>query len=353
MIPFTELTLTRDIIIILHAAVVLYSGLFFGTFLNQWVRSPLRKLTDVRLAWAVFMLGMVLNTFSFIMTDFYFTVDPLALLWTKTGYLAMMMALIGFFLALERILPYQTKNLFTGSVILVAIVTVFAPREWLTILALTASLFAFGMLALFFSFYVKNTTGSVRSSMRMIFVGILIGFIGYLLRSDPVYYSFGEQYYILGATFLVSGLVILGIAILSSPTLDELDWDEQMLELYVIHSAGILVFHHKFRSAVEFDENLTAAGITGVQELVKEITQSKEGLNNLSVGDYDILFAQRENFISMLLARESYRVLLEKVEDFAESFEIVYGDALEEFSGETSQFKTASSLVTNLFTPEA
>ncbi|MHA2027011.1 MAG: hypothetical protein ACW98U_14010 [Candidatus Thorarchaeota archaeon] len=352
MIPFTELTLARDIIIILHSAVVLYSLLFFGTFLNQWIRSPLRKLTDVRLAWAVFMLGMVLNTFSFMMTDFYFTEDPISLLWTKTGYLAMMMALIGFFLALERILPYQTKNLFTGSVIIVAVVTVFAPREWLTILALTASVFAFGMLFLFFAFYVKNTTGTVRNSMRMIFVGVLIGFVGYLLRSDPVY-GIGEQYYILGAALLVTGLVILGIAVLSSPTLDELDWDEQMLELYVIHSAGILVYHHRFKEAVEFDENLTAAGITGVQELVKEITKSKEGLNNLSVGNFDILFAQKENFISMLLAKESYRVLLEKVEDFAERFELIYGEAMEDFTGEVTQFGSASSIVNSLFTPEA
>ena len=352
MIPFTELTLTRDLVMVLHAAVVLYSLLFFGTFLNQWVRSPLRKLTDVRLAWAVFMLGMVLNTFSFMMTDFYFTEDPVSLLWTKTGYIAMMIALMGFFIALERILPYRTRNIFTGSVLVVAIVTAFAPREWLTILALTASLFAFGMLFLFFAYYVKNTVGTVRNSMRMIFFGVLIGFVGYLLRSDPVY-GFGEQYYVLGAALLVSGLVILGIAVLSSPTLDELDWDEQMLELYVIHTAGILVFHHKFRAAVELDENLTAAGITGVQELVKEITQSKSGLHNLSVGDFDILFAQRENFISMLLAKESYRVLLEKVEDFADRFDMIYGEALEDFSGEVSQFRPASSIVNNLFTPEA
>ncbi|MFW9808379.1 MAG: hypothetical protein ACFFE6_03270 [Candidatus Thorarchaeota archaeon] len=353
MIPFTELTLTRDIVIILHAAVVLYSLLFFGTFLNQWAKSPLRKLTDIRLAWAVFMLGMVLNTFSFIMTDFYFTVDPEALQWTKTGYIAMMLALVGFFLALERILPYKTKNVFTGSVIIIAFVTVFASREWLSILALFASLFAFGMLALFFQYYVKNTTGTVRRSMRMIFFGVLIGFVGYLLRSDPAYYIFGEQYYVMGAAFLVTGLVILGIAILSSPTLDELDWDEQMLELYVIHSAGVLMFHHKFKTAVNIDRNLTAAGITGVQELVMEITQSKAGLNNLSVGDYDILFAQKENFISMLLAKESYVVLLEKVRDFADRFEMFYGDALEKFTGEVTQFETASTLVKSLFTPEA
>jgi hypothetical protein len=208
------------------------------------------------------------------------------------------------------------------------------------------------MLFLFFGYYVKNTTGTVRSSMRMIFFGVLTGFVGYLLRSDTVY-GLGEQYYVLGAALLVTGLVILGIAVLSSPTLDELDWDDQMLELYVIHTTGILVFHHKFRTAVEIDENLTAAGITGVQELVKEITQSKEGLHNLSVGDFDILFAQRENFISMLLAKESYRVLLEKVEDFAERFDMLYGEALENFGGEVSQFGSARSIVNNLFTPEA
>jgi len=351
MIPLTELTLTRDIVLILHSAVVLYTLLFFGTFLNQWARSPLRKLTDVRLAWAVFMLGMLLNTFSFIMADFYFTVDPEALLWTKTGYIAMMIALLGFFLALVRILPYQTKNLFTGSVVIIAIVTAFAPREWLTILALTASLFAFGMLALFFSFFMKNTTGTIKKSMRMIFVGVLIGFVGYLLRSDVVYNNLGEQYYVLGAISLVSGLVILGIAVLSSPTLDEFDWDEQMLELYVIHSGGILMFHHKFKSVVDIDENLTAAGITGVQEIFKEITNSKAGINNLSVGDFNILFVEKENFISMLLAKESYIVLLEKVEDFAERFEIIYGDAVRKFKGEVGQFDSADALVKKIFTP--
>ncbi|MFW9770092.1 MAG: hypothetical protein ACFFEM_14825, partial [Candidatus Thorarchaeota archaeon] len=116
---------------------------------------------------------------------------------------------------------------------------------------------------------------------------------------------------------------------------------------------GILVFHHKFKSAVELDENLTAAGITGVQEMVKEITQSKQGLHNLSVGDFDILFAQRDNFISMLLTKEPYRVLLEKVEDFAERFDMIYGEALENFGGEVSQFYSASSIVNNLFAPEA
>lgn len=351
MPAFIELSLVRDVVLVLHSAVVLYSILFSATFVTQWIRSPLRKLTDVRLAWAVFMFGMACNSFSFIMSDFYFIVDPGSLMWVKTGYLMMMVALIGFFLALERILPYQTRHLFTVAGVIVAFVTLLAPREYLTALALTASLVVFGILALFFSFYVRNTSGVVRGSMRMIFIGFLGGFVGYILRSDFIYNELGEPFYLLGSFLLVSGLVVMGVAVLGSPALDELDWNEKMLELYVIHSSGVLMYHHKFIPTVDLDENLTAAGLTGAQELFKEITQSKTGLNTLSLGDISILFANKANFTTALVAKQAYRVLLGKTKDFSDQFELIFGDAVESFSGEVSQFNQARRLAINLFSP--
>jgi len=297
------------------------------------------------------MFGMACNSFSFIMSDFYFTVDPGSLMWVKTGYLMMMVALIGFFLALERILPYQTKHLFTAAGVIVAFITLLADRDYLTPLALTASLVVFGILALFFSFYVRNTSGVVRGSMRMIFIGFLVGFVGYILRSDFIYYGLGEPFYLLGAFLLVSGLVVMGVAVLGSPALDELDWNEKMLELYVIHSSGVLMYHHKFIPTVDLDENLTAAGLTGAQELFKEITQSKSGLNTLSLGDISILFANKANFTTALVAKQAYRVLLGKTKDFSDQFELIYGDAVESFGGEVSQFNQAGRLAINLFSP--
>jgi hypothetical protein len=346
---FVGLTPARDIVLVLHSAVVLYSILFSATFVTQWIRSPLRRLTDVRLAWAVFMSGMACNSFSFIMSDFYFTVEPGSLLWTKIGYLMMMVALIGFFLALERILPYRTRHVFSAVGLVVAFITILAPREYLTSLALSASLVAFGCLALFFSFYVKNTSGVVRGSMRMIFFGFLGGFVGYLLRSDFVYYSFGEPVYLAGEFLLVAGLIVMGVAVLGSPALDELDWSEQMLELYVIHESGVLLFHHKFKQSVEFDENLTAAGLTGAQELFKEITQSKTGLHTLSVGDVNILFTHKAYFTTAIVAKQAYMVLLGKAEDFADQFELLFGDAVKVFSGEVTQFNKAEKIAIKLF----
>ncbi|MHA1905875.1 MAG: hypothetical protein ACW98Y_01155 [Candidatus Thorarchaeota archaeon] len=322
---FDTLTITRDLVLVLDAGVIFYALLFVSTLIGQWLRSPLKKWNDVRLAWSVFMAGMAFNTFSFVMSDFYFTGALESLLWVKTGYISMMIALVGFFIAMEQILPFKTRNLFTIAGSIVPVVTVFAPREWLTALALIASLFAFGMLILFFIYYLRTTAGEVRSSIRMIMIGFLIGFVGYLLRSDFVYNAFGEPFYIAGAFMLFVGLLVLGIAVFGSPALDELDWDSQMLELYVIHTSGLLIYHHKFVQAVDMDVHLAAAGIAGIQSLLEEITQSSTGLNNLSIGELNILFAHGENFTGLLIARRAYRVLLAKVDDFVTKFPLVVG----------------------------
>jgi len=350
MPPFGVPSLVRDAVLVLDSAVVLYTLLFAITLVYEWLKSPLRKPTDVRLAWSVFMFGMACNSFSFIMSDFYSTPD-FYLLWVKTGYLSIMIALIGFSLALERILPYHTHHVFSAGQTIVAAVTVLAPREMLTALAFAASIVAFGILALFCIFFVRSTTGVVRSSMRIILAGFLVGYTGFLGRSDFIYDNLGPQVYILGGLFLAGGLLVLGTAILGSPALDELDWTDQMLELYVIHASGILLFHHKFVSAVDMDETLTAAGIAGVQELFKEITQSKTGLNNLSIGNFDILFAQGPGFTSVLIANQPYRVLLEKVKDFSDKFQLVFGKAIQNLGGEVSQFEAADALAKAVFSP--
>ncbi|MDF1541145.1 MAG: hypothetical protein P1Q69_19765 [Candidatus Thorarchaeota archaeon] len=245
--------------------------------------------------------------------------------------------------------PFKTRNIFTVSGIIVPVVTAFAPREWLTALALTASLIAFGMLILFFIYYLRTTAGEVRSSIRMIMIGILIGFIGYLARSDFVYNSLGEAVFTFGAFLLFLGLLILGIAVFGSPALDELDWAEQMLELYVIHDSGILMYHHKFVPTVNMDERLTAAGISGIQSLLEEITQTSTGLNNLSIGELNILFAQGEKFTAVLIARRAYRVLLAKVEDFASKFQLVFGKIAEQAPNEPIYEEQAKGLVVASF----
>ncbi len=344
--------LTRDIILVLDSAVIFYALLFTVSLITQWLRSPIRKWNDVRLAWAVFMFGMASNSFSFIMSDFYFTDPAGILLWTKTGYIAMMIALLGFFIALEQILPYVTHDLFTGLGVASIIITILLPLEYLNYIALFTSLLTFVMLVLFSIYYLRITAGEIKTAMRLIVIGFIVGFLGYIGRSDTVYSSFGPMVYTIAALFLVIGLLILGATVFSGPALDELDWDNQLLELYVIHENGLLMFHYEFSRIVNLDENLTAAGISGIQNLLQEIVHSTEGLNFLSIGRLSILFAHGEHFTVVLLAKHPYRVLLAKVKEFVEIFQVVFGSEIKDPAINTEKFVGTEEIVQNIFTTE-
>ena len=71
----------------------------------------------------------------------------------------MMIALLGFFFAIEQMLPYNTRHVFSlvdGAII---VATVLAPFEFMTALALAASIVVFISLVLFLLYFVKNTAG--------------------------------------------------------------------------------------------------------------------------------------------------------------------------------------------------
>ncbi len=106
----------------------------------------------------------------------------------------MITALVGFFVALERILPYETRNVFVYLCILSIIVTIFIPFELMTYIALFASGLTFVILLLFFMHYFRITSSEIKSAMRLILVGFVIGFIAYIGRSDLIYSSLGPEF---------------------------------------------------------------------------------------------------------------------------------------------------------------
>ena len=94
---------------------------------------------------------------------------------------------------------------------------------------------------------------------------------------------------------------------------------------------------------------LTAAGISGVQSLFQEITHSDTGLNVVSVGQFEILFSHSATFTSVLISRASYKVLLAKLTEFTENFEVMFGSIIQNFEGSLSEFSSALDLVNSIF----
>ncbi|MHA1925225.1 MAG: hypothetical protein ACXABV_12715 [Candidatus Thorarchaeota archaeon] len=339
----------RDIILLMDGAIVFYSFLLGIVLLGQWFRSPFRTLVDVKLAWGLFFIGMVGNTSAFMLADFLYTTEPMNTLWVKIGYMCLILALVAFFSTIERMLPYRLYHGFSLTGLAGAVLTLISPRQYIEAVALFISIVTLVGVMLFLTFSIRNTSGAVRRSIGQIVAGFLIGFVGFLGRSDISYYALGELIYTFGASLMVVGLIIFGYALIMSPALDELDWRHQLVELYIIQDGGLLVFHHHFEEDLDIDQVLTAAGISGVQSLFQEITRSEQGLNVVSIGDYEILFAHGGCFSAVLISRKAYHILLSKVQEFTDKFDIIFGPIIERFEGSLREFSSVHELVSSVF----
>lgn len=339
----------RDLSLVLMAGIVFYSCLLATFLYREWYTNQLRRVVDIQFAWATFLLGMAVNRGAFIFSDFYFIVDPLNTLFTKLGYVGLILALSAFFFAVELILPYNTKHAFFIIGLAHVVLTIILPRGLLDAVALSIAFVTFVGVLLFLDFAMKNTSGNVRKSINILLAGFLLGYFGFFLASDISFYSFGFGPYLAGEASLVLGLVIFGFGSIYSPALGELDWKQQLIELYIIQQGGLLVFHHEFAKTTELDQVLTAAGISGVQSLFKEITRSESGLNVVSVGHFEILFSHSSSFTSVLVCKASYKVLLAKLTEFTETFELMFGKILQNFEGNLREFSSAQDLIASVF----
>ncbi len=339
----------RDLSLLLMGGVVFYSTFIAGLLYRQWYSNQFRKVVDIQFAWGTFFIGMVINRGAFILSDFYFVIDPLYTVFTKLGYVGLILALSAFFFSVEQILPYDTKHAFFTLGMIHVVLAIIFPRVWLEVVAVSIALVTIVGVYLFLNFTMKNTSGNVKKSIKTISAGFLLGYFGFIFASDMSYYNLGVGPYLLGAASLVIGLVTFGYGSIFSPALGELDWKQQLVELYIIQQGGLLIYHHEFVRTSEIDQMLTAAGISGVQSLFQEITSSDAGLNVVSVGQFELLFSHSSTFTSVLISRASYKVLLAKLLEFTETFEIMFGRIIQNFEGNLREFSSAHDLVNSIF----
>ena len=339
----------RDISLILMAGVIFYSSLLSIILYREWYKNKSRKITDIQLGWAIFLLGMAFNRGAFILADFFFITEPWNTFFIKFGYIGLILALTAFFFAMEISLPHNTRHMFFISGLAHAVLAAIFPRAWLEAIALSIAIIVFIGVLLFLNFTMKNTSDDVRKSIKTIIAGFLLGFIGFILASDMAYNNLGLVPYVIGELLLVVGIVTFGLGSLYSPVLEEFDWKQKLVELYFIQDGGLLIFHHEFERTSELDQVLTAAGISGIQSLFKEITQSESGLNIVSVGQFEILFSHSKTFTSVLITKAPYKILLGKLDEITQIFEQMFGNIIQNFEGSLSEFSSAKELVASIF----
>ncbi|MFW9788781.1 MAG: hypothetical protein ACFFE1_13960, partial [Candidatus Thorarchaeota archaeon] len=153
---FEEVGITRDIFLILHSGIIFYSFLFGIIFLGQWFKDKFRKTLDLRLAWSLFFFGLSINSSFFMISDFWAYEEPLNTQLVASGYIALMIALTAFYIAIEMILPYKTRHLLPIIGVVSTFLPLFIPRDFFEPLALFDAIIALVGITLF----LRYTWGS-------------------------------------------------------------------------------------------------------------------------------------------------------------------------------------------------
>ena len=341
--------LIRDLVLVLDAAVVFYCVLYVFYLILGWAQGPVRRVTDIRLAWAVFMGGTAVRTFCFMQGDIYASLPTDYAFWVRVATLAMMAALVGFFGAVERVIPYKTRHAMTLSGAALVVIAVFTSPTMTKLLSFGSGVLAGIVIVLFFQHLRGYITDKTRLSYRLVSVGILAGFVGFLLHLDEVYYYLGPFVYVTGILILLLGTLLFGSSVIQSPAYDELDWIDQLAAIYVMGSGGALLFTHQFQRTGTMNVDLAAAGLTGVEELMREITGTSDSVNTISIGEYEVIFVHGRLIVTALICRASYRVLLEKCREFTEQYELMFGEEITRNIVSESWNRLAEKLVNSVF----
>lgn len=133
----------------------------------------------------------------------------------------------------------------------------------------------------------------------------------------------------------------------------EMEWQEALYHLYIIHESGILIYDHSFVDEKLASSDLVSGGIIGLTTMLKEITKSKDRLRTIDHGNKKIMFLWSENgdAIYVLVTKYELVVLRNKLEAFAEKFEEYFGEEQLKLSGglDVSQWEDTKYLINEFF----
>jgi hypothetical protein len=139
---------------------------------------------------------------------------------------------------------------------------------------------------------------------------------------------------------LISGLLIGSFGVYGFPAFYEFRWRENLLRLFIINRTNDKAvytndfFQVKDKGSKEDYKKLFSGGITGIDKIISEITNTKEKINKISQADSLILLEYGSDYASQityaLIVREdlkSNRYFLRAIKKQFESFykEILIG----------------------------
>jgi hypothetical protein len=252
---------------------------------------------------------------------------------------------------LQHKVPYLIVGICLTTFMLVIRIWIGDLLAW--IIVIIAGLAFLTPVIMHFLGWVNYVGGHIQRTFRFAAAGVPLLFVGIAMGPLWTYLPAftGWIVNIIGHLTFMSGLGFLAIALMTLPTLAEFGWEEKIQHLLVLMEGGILVYEYDFTEKSVVDSDLVGSGLSGIVDLVKEMTGSKKGIKIIRQDQKDIYLEYGKKVTIVIIAEEELLILFEKIAQFTQEFEHLFANDIDSWDGNLKRFKDAESLVLKYFLP--
>jgi hypothetical protein len=323
---------------------------------------------DMIISWSFFFLGQSLLTALKIFADFYQTAIPSIIDRTYLNNVANVFGLLGL-VSLSIEVEKLINTGFINSLIIVfistcAVLFYYFPSDYLAIFIFIAYFSTLGLL--FALVHSRIEDNKYLDQMLNIFIlGFILMFTGNLFKSDTVLQLlsnsfttlFGSIYSVLyfrlfGDLVVIFSIFIMQYSFQEFPSLMELNWIQYLGEIHVLSANGIELYSKTFSrrtDSIPIDPDLMGAAMSGITDIIKEVTGSNKSLNLIDQGDFKIIFEKSQYAIIFLIAKKPLDIYRIKLQNLMKDIIDVYGSFIRNWIGDIAMFSGISDLVAKHF----
>ena len=191
----------------------------------------------------------------------------------------------------------------------------------------------------------------------VVLVGVILGF-----QIDNIFHIVdqldqGELRYGLSAIMsLIAFICMILLHTITEPFQREsIHWKDYLDRIVLLDKYGVNLFYYNFRSDMvgqskqEVNRDLVSGGLTGIEMMIKEISQSDHHLDILEQADKKIIFVHGKFTIFVLFTTNYLSIHKQKLQRFLEEFEYINYDVIKKFSGMVSDLKGIDALMWKYF----
>ena len=364
---FLEFPITGDIrlpLLIMEWVLIItgfeISLIFLVRFFKQ--EKTLRNLQDVgyfsiifgfSLMWVFYIIGNYFVPDDIVSPFLIWRSGSQRALFLSLGYFSIIFFTVFFLLCVEKYIIFIFKRfVFTTIFSLCGIMFLIVFFIDIRLTQLITYVFWTSFSSFFMVYFIKFIKKLGKNKIFLI-GGVFLLIFGFLLTIDVVIGIFGLESRMIGVIIMLFSVIFLSYFFLTLPPFSEFDWQDKIEAVFLVNDAGICIYYKVYSERKDLlDENIISAAITGINIMLRELSETSEERNAISVlkkkGENVIIY-QGKSVSGVLYTSEELNFPKIVLKDFTDKFETLYYNILIKWDGSTDIFKPAETIANDLF----